>query len=203
MRHQVAHRHGPCRRAQPVGAGGAVEGLEHLQPRERREIFLDRIVEAEAALLDELHRRRGGDRFGHRCDPEQRIGGERAPGLDIGHAERALIEGAPAVGRHGDDARDGLVPDGLAQPAVERPGRLLRAGDPRQNPAGRRSAHNYTAEQGHEFASLHRSSSGPEARAPPVEAADDSIFRHEYGKGRAAVWCADCIAMYHRSPTAA
>ena len=114
--------------AQPVGAGRGIEGLEHLQAGEGRQIFLHGVVEAEPALLDELHRRGRGDRLGHRGDAEQRVGRERAAGRDVRHAERALIEGPLAVGRHGDDARDGLVLRPPCAIGVERSGRWLRAG---------------------------------------------------------------------------
>ena len=90
------------------------------------QILLGRIVEADAALLDELHERERRDRLGHRGDAEQRIGGERTAGGDVRHAERALIKHALAVGDERHDARHILALDRRPQAGVNRrPGALV------------------------------------------------------------------------------
>ena len=99
--------------------GLGIEGVEHRQLRHFWKMLLDRIIERELALLDELHERRRGDRLGHRCDPEQCIGGQGAAGRDIGHSEGALIDDALAIGDERDDARHLLTLDGLAQLLID------------------------------------------------------------------------------------
>ena len=49
-------------RTQPRLAG-RVETFEHLRHRQLGQYASDRLVESEPALLDELHRRRRGDRL--------------------------------------------------------------------------------------------------------------------------------------------
>ena len=123
----MAHGDGLGGRAQLVGAGGGVERLEHLELGELRQIFLRRIVERHLALLDELHGGYRGDRLGHRSDAEQRIELQRTSLADVGQPERALIDDAIAIGRHGDDAGDLLALDRAAQRGVDGLG-LLRVG---------------------------------------------------------------------------
>ena len=102
----------------------ASNDFEHRQLGELGQILLRRIVEPQATLLDELHGSDRGDRLGHRCDPEQRIELQGTRLADVGQAERALIEDAVAIGRHGDDARDLLALDGRAQQIVDDVGLL-------------------------------------------------------------------------------
>jgi hypothetical protein len=181
--HEVAHGGDPRCRPEPVGPGGAVEGLEDLQAREGGQVFLDGIVEPEPALLDELHRGGRGDRLGHRRDAEQRICRQRPAGRDIGFAERALVQHPLAIGRHGDHAGKVLVPDRLAQLVVEAAGWLLGAGDRR--PCRSRSAHHCAADQGHEFPSFHRSNSGSDRarRGPRPVISRGTIARFAGGCG--------------------
>jgi hypothetical protein len=74
-------------------------GADRRQSRYRTiRILFDRIIETEAALLDELHGRERCDRLGHRGDAEHRVGRECATGRDVCHAEGALVERAPAIG---------------------------------------------------------------------------------------------------------
>ena len=47
---------------------------------------VDRGVELERALLDQLHHRDGGHRLGDRADAEHRVALHRAPGVRVGHA---------------------------------------------------------------------------------------------------------------------
>src|SRR5262245_45214059 len=53
----VSNRRGPRCRAEPIGASRRIERFEYLEVCKLRQIFFDRIVETEAALLDELHGR--------------------------------------------------------------------------------------------------------------------------------------------------
>ena len=74
VRQQVADRDRPRRRARGergVGAG------RHLHVLERRDIFADRIVEVQLAVLDQHHRGHAGDRLGHGVDTPQRVGPRR------------------------------------------------------------------------------------------------------------------------------
>src|SRR5438552_4015928 len=80
----------PGCRAEPIGAGRRIKRFKYLQVCELRQILFDRIVETEAALLDELHGRYRRDRLRHRGDAEQRVGREGAPGRDVCYAEGAL-----------------------------------------------------------------------------------------------------------------
>jgi hypothetical protein len=105
----LPNRGRPGCRAQPIGAARRIERFENLQVCKLRQVLFDRIVQTEAALLDELHGSRGCDRLGHRGDAEQRVGRERAPGRDVCHAEGALIEHAPAIGNQRDHARHVLA----------------------------------------------------------------------------------------------
>ncbi len=101
---QVAQGHRAARRAQPRLAG-RVEPLQHLGRGEFLDDLARRLVEREAAVLDELHRRRGGDRLGHRGDAEhrphvhRRLLGEAAP------SERALVDHPLRRGGARHDAR--------------------------------------------------------------------------------------------------
>src|SRR5260221_5643926 len=118
----------PGCRAEPIGAGRRIKRFKYLQVCELRQILFDRIVETEAALLDELHGRHRRDRLGHRGDAEQRVGPERPPGRDVCYAEGALIEDAPAIGDQRDHARHVLALNRTAQRRVDAraPWRILR-----------------------------------------------------------------------------
>jgi hypothetical protein len=102
----------PRCRAEPIGAGRRIERFEYLQ-------VCKLVVEAEAALLDELHSRQRCDRLGHGGDAEHRVGRERAPGRDVCHAEGALVEHAPAIGDQRDHARHILALNRTAQRRVD------------------------------------------------------------------------------------
>jgi hypothetical protein len=69
------------------------------------------VIEADAALLDELHQSHRRDRLGHRGNPKQRVGCERTPGRHVSHAERALIKDVVAIGNQRDNARHVMALD--------------------------------------------------------------------------------------------
>ena len=106
-------------RAEPVGAGRRVERFKDFQSRKLRQVFFGRVIETEAALLDELHQCQRSDRLGHRGDTKQRVWRERAPGRDVRHAECALIKHALAIGDQRDHARHVLALDRAAQGCVD------------------------------------------------------------------------------------
>jgi hypothetical protein len=126
-----------------------------------RKILLRRIVEGDAATLDELHGGDRGDRLGHRGNVEQRIEPQGASGGDVRHSEGPLIDDAAAIGRHGDDAGDVLALDRAEQRRVDGLG-LLRAGGERK--------HRRPANQPDKVAPPH----GP---APGCHAVSESIVR--------------------------
>ena len=119
MGEDVADGRRPGGRPQPIGAACRVERFEHLEIGKFRQILFDRIIETEAALLDELHGRQRRDRLGHRCDAEQRVGRERTSTRNVGHAERTLIEDPPAIGDQRDHARYVLAFDRDTQGRVD------------------------------------------------------------------------------------
>src|SRR4029077_3853147 len=57
------------------------------------------------ALLDELHRRYGGDRLGHRIDAEHGVERHCGTGAKLAHTERALVDQAVRGCRHRDAPR--------------------------------------------------------------------------------------------------
>jgi hypothetical protein len=65
-----------------------------LQARERREVLRHRIGGLQLSLVLEHQDRDAGDRLGHRCDPEQRVGGHRALRRDICEAGGFEVEEA-------------------------------------------------------------------------------------------------------------
>ena len=54
-----------------------VDGAQHLAMGELGHQIVDRLVEAQDALLDQRHRRRGGDRLAQRGDAEDGVSGQR------------------------------------------------------------------------------------------------------------------------------
>ena len=148
----MPHRHRLDGRPQPVGAGGAVERLEHHELGEFRQIFFHRVLDREAVLLDELHRGGRGDGLGHRRDAEQRVELQRPAGIDVGDAERATIDDALAVGRHDHHAGHVLALDRAAHRIVDGLGLLHRI---LLRVRGERPSRR-AAEERHELASLHR-----------------------------------------------
>ena len=123
------------RRGDVVGhARGVIEQLAQRDAiavgQHAREAALDGVVEAEAALADELERHDGGERLGDAADAHGVAGAQRAAGAHVGNAGGG---GAPAgegdgAGRAGgDDAveRWSRVPGRPAAPAVA--GRSRRA----------------------------------------------------------------------------
>jgi hypothetical protein len=105
--------------AEPVGSGRRVERFEDFQSRKLGQVFLGRVIEPEAALLDELHQCHRSDRLGHRRDAKQRVCRERASGRDIRHAECVLVQYTLAIGDQRDRARHLLSLDRAAQAGVE------------------------------------------------------------------------------------
>src|SRR5947209_18679155 len=57
-------------RPQPIGTSRRVERCKYLEICKLRQIFFNRIIETQAALLDELHGRHRCDRLGHGSDAE-------------------------------------------------------------------------------------------------------------------------------------
>ncbi len=104
VREHVPHCRRPLRGPQGVRPGSGVEGLEDFQVRQLRKILLRRIVEAEAALFDQLHHRQGRDRFCHRRNAENRVDGHRRAAGDICDPEGALIHDAAPIRGHRDHA---------------------------------------------------------------------------------------------------
>ena len=103
----------------PEPRKGGVEPGEHLRRRQRRVDIGQLAVEQELAAFDQLHRRDAGDRLGHRGDAEHRVELHRRSGGEAADAERALVEDAPGIGRHRDDARHLAAFGGLAQYRVD------------------------------------------------------------------------------------
>jgi hypothetical protein len=97
-RQQVAHGD------RPTGGHHVVDrrlrGAHHHRRRQLREPALDRVVQAEPTLVDEQHRRRGGDRLAVRRDPEDRVARHRRPVDVAGADDRDLQVGAARHGGH-------------------------------------------------------------------------------------------------------
>ncbi len=91
--------------AKPRRAVG-IESLQHLHILDHRQYVAHRLLEADAALLDQLHGRGAGDGLGHRRDAEHRVERHRFGLVDRPSSERALIEDAAIVGGQRDDARN-------------------------------------------------------------------------------------------------
>src|SRR5438445_247071 len=98
---------------------GGVEALEHFRGGDFRDDLARRTLETELAPLDELHRRRGGDRFGHRRDPDHRVECHWRVLTELPLAEGALVENSPVAGGDCDDAWHGLRRNGLAEDRVD------------------------------------------------------------------------------------
>ena len=104
---------------------GAVEAGQHLRHhpwRERGGV----ILEAELALLDELHAGERSDDLGHRCDEEHVVKAERRAGRDIRDAECGAVQDVVLVGDHRGDAWQCSRGDGLIRRRLEL-GELHRA----------------------------------------------------------------------------
>jgi len=96
-----------------------IEAFEHLRCREVGQQLFQRILERKPALFDQLHAGCGGDRLGHRGDPEHAVWRHRRVAVERTFAERALIEDLPVGCRHRDHAGDLLRLDRRAQCRVD------------------------------------------------------------------------------------
>ena len=103
VQHQHPGRHVALRRPEFLGAR-SVKTLEHQKVADGREIAFRRRVEVEAAVLDQLQHRRPGDRLGAGEQREHAVGRHRLRIAEPARAGRPLVDGAAAVGDHGDDA---------------------------------------------------------------------------------------------------
>ena len=116
---------GPFRRdglfERPVRIG------EHGHVRQFREELVDRVVEAERAVLDERHRAGGDDRLGHRAGAADRVGRHRRPRARALEGESAcrLDVDLAAAGDDGDRTRDVAGVDVTLQ-HVSHPGQPFR-----------------------------------------------------------------------------
>ncbi len=81
-----------------------IEPFEHLRLRQFRHDVSRRGVELQLAALDELHRGGGRDGFGHRVDPDDRIGRHGRVFPEFARAERAFVHDALIGGCHRHDA---------------------------------------------------------------------------------------------------
>ena len=63
-----------------------------------RKIFFNGIVEAELAVLRQLHDRRGRDRLRHRGDPADRVGTKSDTAIRVAEAERSLAKDLTVAG---------------------------------------------------------------------------------------------------------
>jgi hypothetical protein len=116
---QVPEGDRPLGGAQQRRATGA-EAFEHLRRGQRG--FADvrhRCVEAEPALLDELHRPNAGDRLCHREDAEDRVERHWRPAAELAHAERPLVDRPLVARRHRDDPRHLASRDRTAQHLID------------------------------------------------------------------------------------
>jgi hypothetical protein len=73
----------------------AVDGAQHPAVGQLRQPAVDRLVEAKDALLDQNHRRRGGDRLGHRGDAKNRVAPHRVGAADRLGAEASTWTSLP------------------------------------------------------------------------------------------------------------
>ena len=79
-----------------------IDRAQHPAVGELRHELIDRRVEVQGPVLDEGHCGDGGDRFGERCDPEDRVARER-PGVgERGRADRVDVD-IVAAGHQGDE----------------------------------------------------------------------------------------------------
>ena len=120
VREQMPHGRCPLCGPQCVRPGLGVEALEHFQVCQLRQVLLGRIVEAEPALLDQLHHRQRRDRLGHRRDAENGVDGHRPAAGGVCHSEGALIHDAAAIGDHRDHAWNVAARDRIGQHLVDR-----------------------------------------------------------------------------------
>ncbi len=97
----------------------ALDVLEHLAIGQLGQQAVDRLVQAQLALLDQDHRGGGGDRLGHGGDAEDAVA-RQLLGLVLVHAAGDLDDGLALAMDQGDDAGKlaGLnrVLGGLMQP---------------------------------------------------------------------------------------
>ena len=141
VRQQVADGHGRARLPQPRLARSRVEAFQHPR-RELGKVRRDGRVELELAFVDELHRRDGGYRLGHRREAEHRIEAHIDAITDVSFPESALVEDAARERRHRDHAGDLPALDRASQHRVDACayGRRVidtcgRAGEARQSDA--------------------------------------------------------------------
>jgi hypothetical protein len=88
---------------------------------------IDRLVERQPAVVDRGHRRGGGDRLGHRRDPEDRVAAHRLAAAGGGGADHLdLGDAAPGDQRDqaGDLAAGDMARQGGVHAAVPR-GRIV------------------------------------------------------------------------------
>ena len=103
VQHQHAGRHVALRRPK-LGRALVVEPLEHLNGADLRRVALSRRVEVEAPVLDELQRRRPGDRLGAGEQREDAVGGHRLGRAELPHPRGAFIDVCATIRDHRDDA---------------------------------------------------------------------------------------------------
>ena len=103
MGEQVAKRDRPLGRAQDRPAG-TVETVEHLRRGETRHDPGDRLVQRDAALLDQLHGAGRNQRLGHGGVPEDRVQRHRHAAAEAALAEGAFVEPLVVVDGNRHDA---------------------------------------------------------------------------------------------------
>ena len=91
-----------------------------LRFRKGRDVFRQRIVKPELAVIDQHHRGNRGDSFRHRIKPEDAVRGHRPSAFDIAQAEALEIDGLTVLldqnDRAGNLAGGNLVADVIADP---------------------------------------------------------------------------------------
>ena len=96
MPQQIHDQHRPRRRPGQKCRRGA--GLENAEVLPFRDVFVDRLVERDAAFLDQHHEGDAGDRLGHRIDAKNGVVLHRGLALDVGKAlHRAVDDLAAAI----------------------------------------------------------------------------------------------------------
>jgi hypothetical protein len=109
----------------PAAVGHEVVELDRLpkRPHGDREVPIDRIVEAQAALLLELEECDAGERFRHAADAVARPRRGRQGSLDVAHPETARVDRLPTLdGGHRHRRQVGLPHTGQHE--------LLQCGKP-------------------------------------------------------------------------
>ena len=87
---QVDDQHRPRRR--PGQECRRRAGLEHAEVFPFRDVFVDGLVERDAAFLEQHHEGHAGDRLGHRIDAEDGVVLDRHLALDVGKALHRRVD---------------------------------------------------------------------------------------------------------------